>query len=403
MTSTPSGPLWTRSFTIYWLAGLQSVFGNSLTSVVVAVLVYGMTGQSSAMGLTLALGLLPGLVSPFAGVVVDRVALKPLLFLGDLLRGLLVLALGLALLGGEVSLFWLNTVVFLSGLITAFTTPATSTLLPQLVPEEHLARANGLMGMGLQSAQLVGLLAGAGLVAWLGNPQTLLLDAATFLISAAAYLLIRLPERAKAPKEESYWSAFVAGLQTLRQYPGFALIPVLAFVVNVAFAPVQMLLPAHIELLRLPEAYYGVALALVMGGMLAGSLGITAIGNRFAPKLALPLGLGAAGLSLAMMALSHMPTLFYMALVLLGLGLALTNTAIAYLGQTVIPAEFRGRVFGLIGASGMAGMPLAMILLGPAADAYGSRLLWLVAAAAVLVSAGVWVVKSRIKLVSLNA
>ncbi|WP_261663821.1 hypothetical protein [Deinococcus sp. Marseille-Q6407] len=93
--------LWTRNFTIYWLASLQSVFGNALTSVVVAVQVYDQTGQPSAMGVTLALGMLPALLSPLAGVVVDRVPVRPLLIAGDLLRGLLVLSLAAGLLGGQ--------------------------------------------------------------------------------------------------------------------------------------------------------------------------------------------------------------------------------------------------------------------------------------------------------------
>ena len=389
-TSSPSPRLWTRSFTVYWLAGLQSVFGNALTSVVVAVLVYGLTGQASAMGLTLALGMLPALLSPFAGVVVDRVPVKPLLIAGDVLRGLLVLGLALGLMNGQVSIFWLNSAVLLSGLITAFTSPASSTLLPQLVPAEHLARANGLMGMGIQSAQLAGLFLGAGLVTLLGQASTLLLDAATFLISAGALLLVRLPSRVKAPVKEGFWTAFRAGFQVLARHPGFAMIPVLAFVLNIAFAPMQMLLPEHLAGFGLPERFYGVALGTVMGGMLAGSLSVTALGQRFRPQLALPLGLLSGSLSLAVMAQSPYVELFYAALATLGLGVALTNTAISYLGQTLIPEEFRGRVFGLISAGSQAGMPLAMILLGPAADAYGSRPLWSAGAAVMLLSTCAW-------------
>lgn len=391
MTPTsPSPRLWTRSFTIYWLAGLQSVFGNALTSVVVAVMVYSLTGQASAMGLTLALGMLPGLLSPFAGVVVDRVPVGALLIAGDLLRGLLVLSLALALRAGEADLLWLNGAVLLSGLITAFTSPATFTLLPRLVPAEHLARANGLMGMGTQGAQLAGLLLGAGLVSLLGQSETLLLDAATFLVSAGALLLVQLPERVKAPVKEGFWTAFRGGLQVLTRHPGFAMIPVLALVMNMAFAPLQMLLPGHLAGFGLPENYYGVALGAVMGGMLLGSLGIAALGTRFRPQLSLSLGLLGASLSLGVMAQSTYLPLFYAALVTLGLGVALANTAITYLGQTLIPEEFRGRVFGLIAATAQAGMPLAMIVLGPVADTYGSRPLWTAAAGVMLASTCAW-------------
>ncbi|WP_261663822.1 MFS transporter [Deinococcus sp. Marseille-Q6407] len=280
--------------------------------------------------------------------------------------------------------------MLLSGLITAVTSPATSTLLPRLVPPEQLARANGLMGMGQQGAQLAGLFLGSGLVALLGQGQTLLLDAATFLISAAALGVIQLPARVKAPVKEGFWQAFRSGLQVLGRHPGFAMIPLLAFVLNIAFAPMQMLLPKHLASFGLGGNFYGVALGTVMGGMLLGSLSVTALGQRFGPQQALPLGLLAASLALAVMAQSRVLAAFFAALAVLGAGVALTNTAIAYLGQTLIPEEFRGRVFGLISATAQAGMPLAMLLLGPWADTAGSRVLWSAGAAVMLLSTGAW-------------
>ncbi|MFC6592320.1 MFS transporter [Deinococcus lacus] len=392
--------LWNRNFTLYWLASVQSVFGNSLSTVVTAVLVYGLTGKASSMGVTLALGMLPALLGPFAGVVVDKVPVRSLLIAGDLLRGVLVAALAFMATTGQAELWMLNVVVFMAGLVTAFTAPATQVLLPQLVSEEHLARANGLMTTGNQTAQLLGLFLGAGLVSAFGAGPSLWVDALTFFVMAGLLTLVRLPARVEVPAAESFWTALTAGFRVLREHPGFAMIPVLAFVINVAFAPVEMVLPKHLVTLGLGESLYGVALATVVAGMVAGGLGVTALGQRFKPKLALPLGLMATGAGLMAFGLVKLPAAFFAFAAVIGVGISLTNTSIAYLGQTLIPAEFRGRVFGLINATAQAGMPIALIALGPVADSWGSARLMLLAGLTVIVATAVWWWQDRSSLAS---
>src|SRR5699024_3612891 len=124
---------------------------------------------------------------------------------------------------------------------------------PELVEEQHLAQGNALMGMGQQASQLVGLLAGAGLVAWLGETWALMLDAATFGVMALALASLQLAAQVQLPQGEAFWVSFRNGIGALRQAPDLLPIPLLGFVINVAFAPVQMLLPAHLSLLGLAQ------------------------------------------------------------------------------------------------------------------------------------------------------
>ena len=81
---------------------------------------------------------------------------------------------------------------------------ARSALLPAMVDEELLGQANGALGTGREALRLVAPLAGAALYAGFGGPAVAILDASTFLLSAAALLALRVREPAPEPHEGSF-------------------------------------------------------------------------------------------------------------------------------------------------------------------------------------------------------
>lgn len=163
--------LWNKNFVLWWLGSAQSAFGTALASIATSFLVLHQTGSAGAMGLNLALGLLPALLQPFMGAVVDRLPLKPPLILGNLLRGLLQISVGLLALRGEVPLTHIYLASFLTGLIGAFYMPATQGMVARLVPAEHLERATGLIQGSSQLMTMLGYAGGGVLVASLGRAQ----------------------------------------------------------------------------------------------------------------------------------------------------------------------------------------------------------------------------------------
>lgn len=122
--------LWNRNFTLWWLGSAQSDFGSALSDIALAFLVLKLTGSVGAMGVNLALSILPCLLTPLAGTLVDRLPPKVPLILCDLLRGALLGGVGLWALSGSVSLLALNALALLLGLIGAFYEPAQGTLIP---------------------------------------------------------------------------------------------------------------------------------------------------------------------------------------------------------------------------------------------------------------------------------
>lgn len=384
--------LWNRDFTIYLLGVAQSSLGSALSSVALSFLTLEVTGSVGAMGLTLALGLLPGLFAPLMGTLIDRIPLRIPLVLGDALHGLALLLVAFLATRAGLSAPIFCGFAFLNGLLGTLTGPASSSLLPHLVPQSELSRAAALLGMVGQSTALVGLLLGGFMVGKLGAVPALVVDGLTFLLMAFLYLFITMPARAATLKKQSFLSDLLEGLTFVRGTFLVALVCIMAFLLNATFAPIQMLMPAQMLRFGVGTQGYSVGMALLTVGVLAGSALLSSLGGRLFPALATGLGLIILTLGMVVFASSHLYALFLLGLSLLGLGMAFTNTSIGVLMMTIVPPEMRGRTFALLGAVAQAGMPLTLFILSPFADRIPFSSVFWVAGFAGLTMTGVWFV-----------
>jgi len=382
--------LWSRDFTIYLLGVAQSSLGSALSSVALSFLTLEVTGSVGAMGLTLALGLLPNLFAPLMGTLIDRIPLRIPLILGDVLHGLALLLVAFLATRASLSAPIFYGFAFLNGLLGTLTGPASSSLLPHLVPKSELSRATGLLGMAGQSTALVGLLLGGFMVGKLGSVPALIIDGLTFLLMAFLYLFITMPARAATLKKQSFGRDLREGLTFVRGTFLVALVCIMAFLLNATFAPIQMLLPAQMLRFGVGAQGYSAVMVLLTVGMLAGSVLLSSLGSRLAPALGVGLGLGLAVLGTLLFASSAFYSLYLAAATVLGVGLAFTNTSIGVLLMTIVPPEMRGRTFALLSAVAQAGMPLTLFALSPFADRIPFSSVFWVAGFAALTMTGVW-------------
>jgi MFS family permease len=177
-------------FTKLYAAQLISFGGDWFTSVALLSLVLETTGSATLAGLVLAAQTLPfAIVSPFAGVIVDRFDRKSVMISADVIRAFL--ALGLLAARSEETI-WIAFVllVFLSG-FSAFFEPASSAAMPNVVGKEDLARANVLMGSAWGTMLVVGAALGGLVSSTLGNDAAFIADAASFSVSAMLLLRVR--------------------------------------------------------------------------------------------------------------------------------------------------------------------------------------------------------------------
>lgn len=189
-------------FTKLYTAQLISFGGDWFASVALLSLILSTTDSALLAGLVIAAQTLPfAIVSPFAGVIVDRFDRKSVMISADVIR--VFLALGLLAVQSKETI-WIAFVceVLLSG-VSAFFEPASSAALPNVVAKEDLARANVLMGSAWGTMLVVGAALGGLVSATLGKEAAFIGDAATFAISAALLLRVRSRFQEAEPHRDS--------------------------------------------------------------------------------------------------------------------------------------------------------------------------------------------------------
>lgn len=174
----------------FWLLLIgQSVsnLGDILYTVAVLSFTYAathsVTGAASIMILTTVVRLGAGFV---AVQVVDRLPHRTLMIAADIVRALAIGALGLFSLRHQLTLPTIYAVTAVAAFAGTFFTPAQSAILPAVVARDQLVRANGLIASAVQFVQTAGWAVGAALVTLAGAPAVILVNAASFLLSAVA-------------------------------------------------------------------------------------------------------------------------------------------------------------------------------------------------------------------------
>lgn len=395
-TATPPvPPLWNRNFTLWYLGSAQSALGGAVAGIALSFLVLHTSGSSGAMGVNLALSLLPTLFSPLAGALVDRIPLRVPLMAGNVLRGAIQLAVGLLALRDEITVPALHGAALLMGLVNAFYTPATMGMLPRFVDRTQLPRATGLMQGTTQTLQLVGLVGGGALVGTVGTAPALLADGASFLVFAALLAFIRFPARETKTERTSVLADLRGGFRYVRGQTLLLLLPVMALVVNAAIVPMEMLLPAHMTRLGAGAQGFGLFFGALVGGMAAGSFTLSALGNRVKAGPLSVAGFASVGACFALLALSRTPAQMYVLAFLTGTLLAALNMGIGLIFQTRIQPEFFGRVGGLLNMVSTAGQPLVLLALAPLADRTPLHLMFSVAAVLFVLASVIWAAALR--------
>ncbi len=197
-----SDGLWHNpAFMRFWAADSISQFGIQVSAVALPLAAALLLGASAGqMGMLSAAATAPFLlIGLFVGVWVDRVRRRPLLVLSDLARAAILLAVPLAWALDALSMGLLYGVAFLVGTFTVVFEVAFASYLPTLVRREELVEGNGKIAASASAAQVGGPGIAGILVSLLGAPVAVLIDAASYLVSAALMWKIPALERRPTP------------------------------------------------------------------------------------------------------------------------------------------------------------------------------------------------------------
>lgn len=367
-----------------------SRFGDALDTVAFGWLVYRLTGSTLLMGMLYTVNALPNLLFGLAGgVLADRLPTGRTVSLLNAVRGLLVVFIAALAILERCPVYMLFVFTALNSTCEALSAPAAQKLPSLLLPANALDGYLGFLQGGQTGAELCGYALSGFVIAVLGMGGALLVDAATFFISAALVLFAWRRARVGAAPSAAGDAPVMSraymteGLRHMRRCPPLLPLALYAGFINLMLAPFNALNVVYVGsvLGRGPETV-GVMGTLFMAGTLLGGLLSAVLSGSLAPRLRLSLGVAVLGMGYMLLLLPPMlPASLGLpvtlaACVLAGLGLPISSTTVQATLLRGTPPALRGRVSAILLVISCAAMPLGSAAAGVLGSAVSLPLLF---------------------------
>lgn len=368
-----------RNYSLLWFGQLISTIGDWVLFIALPFYIFDLTGSTLATGLMFIAETLPRLfLGSIAGVFVDRWDRKRIMIVSDILRALVLLVIVFARSPEWVWLIYLA--AFLQSTIGQFFGPAKSAIIPQLVSSEELLSANSLNGLSDGLTRLGGAALGGALMAAFGVTIVVLIDSASFLLSALMIALITVPAITQHPSNEDapraalarVWHELVEGLRLVKDERLVAAVFTVFGITMVAEGILDVLLVAFVkQVLGVGALEFGWIITAQGIGGIAGGIIFAQLGKSLQPTRLIMLGAWATGLIFLAIVNFPMLLLAIVLVSLIGVAIMAWIISIETLLQSNVADRYRGRVFGAFGAVGALAMLVGMGLASGLGDKLG--------------------------------
>ncbi len=188
-------PTGMAAFLLIWLGQIVSVLASSMSQFGLSIWMYQQTKSATAMGLMQVFFITPFLImSPFAGVMVDRYNRKVMMMVSDLVAVIATGGIFLLLALGKLQFWHLYIAGALNGIGNTFQWPAYSAAIGTMVPKEQLGRVNGLMSLIDAGPGVIAPLLAGALLPVISLTGILSIDVITFFIAVGALAVVHVPQ-----------------------------------------------------------------------------------------------------------------------------------------------------------------------------------------------------------------
>jgi len=362
-----------RDFVLMLSGQLISKLGSSVYLVAVILFIKQLTGSPGALGIFQFIAYLPiVLLTPLGGMFADSTYKKRIIVGSDIIRGIVMIALGLLALQGNLNFGILLIGTFVVSSCTALFLPAAHALFPEIVPSSRLRTLSSVKSTSLIGANFAGTSLGGAAFVFSG-------PAALFIANGFSFAFSAIPEaciRYKIPSKDGTLSApkawriikqqFREVLGYIRTSPGLGPLLLSYSFVNSLYPPVILALPFLLEKhYGFGPQVFGVALALLLAGGGAGALlyGFLPAKTRYNNRL-LQAALGGLAILLALIWPIRTPLYLWCALPASGAAIGVVHQIITTSLYRLITPNARGKVFGIMESMASFSVPLAYAAAG---------------------------------------
>ena len=366
-----------RNFRLFFMGQGLSLIGTWMQLTATAWLVWRMSHSALLLGVVGFATRIPSFVlSPFAGVLVDRVDRYRLVLLTQILSMIQALMLAGLMYSGRIAMWHVVVLSFLLGVINALDVPARQSFLIQMVDRrEDLTNAIALNSSMFNSARLIGPAVAGLLIAASGEGVCFLLNGLSYIAVIAGLLMMRIPPITETSRKTAVLQNLKDGFSYAFGFPPIRSLLLLLALVSLTGASYSQLLPIFAqEILHGDARTQGFLVSASAAGALAGALYLA--GRRSVAGLARVIAWSPAlfGAGLMVLGLSSRLWISFAAMPVIGLGMlvqiASTNTVL----QTIVEDDKRGRVMSLYSMAFLGMVPIGSLLSGTLAHLIGAPL-----------------------------
>jgi MFS family permease len=335
-----------RNFFLFWSGQTLSLIGTWMQSMAEGWLAFELTRNAFLVGLVAASQSLPILLlSLYAGVLVDRANKLRLVTICQTLFCIQAASLWALAWTGHITIHWLVALATINGIISSVEIPARQSLVIELVGREELPSAIALNSSGFNLARIIGPATAAIVIAKLGIPWCFGVNSISYIAVLIGLFMIRLPEWVPGNHRASPLEGIVEGVRFMRGTPAVATLIGVVTVYAVFGTPYLTLMPVVAgERLGLGASGYGVLLACVGVGGLAGALTLAAVGDRIAREVVLRRASYTFASLLIAFAFVRSHYLAYPLLLGIGFAMIVNSAEANSMLQHMVPDELRGRI-----------------------------------------------------------
>jgi MFS family permease len=363
------------NFRIYFGGQLVSITGTWMQNVAQGFLVFSLTKSEFWLGIVACAAGLPMLfLSPFAGVVVERIPRRTLMIISQTIQMLLAFILAALTFSGLVQVWHIVALAGALGMINALDMPARQTLVVEVVGREDMRSGIALNSILNSTGRVLGPTAAGLALVQFGPAVCFLLNGLSFVAVLISLFFMKVPyAQQHKHKGASVLEQLKEGMSYARADALIAPLLMLAALVGFFFVPVMQMLPAFADvILNSPKEGY----AILNTGMGVGSV----VAGVAVGWLTQSLGAGkliayATGLSAAATIVFAMQISTPLAAVMcgfMGLFLVIEMIALNTSIQTIVPDHFRGRVLSLYTLALLGLAPFGALALGTIASLIGT-------------------------------
>jgi MFS family permease len=381
-----------RNYRLFFGGQTVSLTGTWITRVATSWLVYRLTGSELLLGVVGFCGQIPTLLlTPLAGVLVDRIDRRRMLVVTQVLSLLQSAALAVLTLTDVITVTQLLVLQLAQGAINAFDMPGRQSFMVEMVEDRRdLPNAIALNSMMVNGSRVIGPSIGGILIAAVGEGWCFAADALSYVAVIWSLLAMRMPRSKPSTTQAHPFEDFRRGWSYVASSLPIRSTLTLVAISSIMGMPYTVLMPAMAaEVLGGGPNTLGALMTAVGVGALAGAIYLASRRSIVGLGRVILLGTLLFGASLVVFSLSHRMSIALVALAASGAGfivqMASTNTIL----QTIVAEDFRGRLMGFYTMAMLGTVPIGSLLAGVVANRAGAPMTIRLGGLLVIVG-GIW-------------